>query len=274
MSNVNSLSWAQMQRMKFIERQILWGRGLNARMIMDNYGISRHQANKDIKLYSETYPNNLKPYDPLDKSHRPTNAFKPELISEDPIEVIRAGGFSQLEETAVATLQLLQRRVINGVIPSILAAIDNKSDVEAIYASASTPVGKRRRIHPKVMIYASNRLHVRAYCYENNEYRDFVLSRILTIPKHIKPQIILPEDKNYTDKVEIKLLVNPALSEEGQDLIRREYNLIENKKVLVRECLIQYFLQTNALPTSNKQLEESESSPWSFPVISNYKDFW
>ncbi|EGQ7896581.1 WYL domain-containing protein [Vibrio parahaemolyticus] len=273
-TKIDNVPWAQMQRLKYIERQLLWGRGLKTRMLVDTYGISRYQAIKDIKLYSEVYPSNLAPYDPAEKSYRPACAFTPKLISQDPVEVIRAGGFTCIEGSEVATVPLLHRRVIDGVIPSILAAIDHKSDVEAIYASASTPVGKRRRIHPKVIIYTGNRLHIRAYCYEHEEYRDFVLSRILTKPKHLKPKTLQIDDIDYYEKIEIELFVNPALSEEGQDLIKREYGLLENRTVSVRRCLVQYFLQANALPVSKKQLEESKNSPWSFPVISNYQDFW
>ncbi|EGR0378483.1 WYL domain-containing protein [Vibrio cholerae] len=273
-TKIDTVPWAQMQRLKFIERQLLWGRGLKTRMLVDSYGISRYQAIKDIKLYIEMHPNNLAPYEPTEKSYRPAYTFTPKLISQDPIEVVRAGGFNCIEGNEVATVPLLHRRIIDGVIPSILAAIDNKSDIETIYASSSTPIGKRRRMHPKVIIYTSNRLHIRAYCYEHKEYRDFVLSRILTKPKHLKPQTLPIDDINYAEKIEIELFVNPALSEEGQGLIRREYGLLENRKVSVRKCLVQYFLQANAIPASKKQLEESESSPWSFPVISNYQDFW
>lgn len=271
---INSVSWAQKQRLKFIERQLLWGRAFKARMLIDNYGISRHQANKDIKLYIEIFPGNLKPYNPADKSHRPTTGFKPKLISEDPVEVVHAGGFGKIEGTEVGTLSLLHRRIIDGVTPTILASIENKSDIEVVYASSTTPVGRRRRLHPKVMIFAGNRLHIRAYCYENKDYRDFVLSRILTKPKQLKTEILPIDDEDYSLQVEIKLLANPALSKEGRDLIRREYSLIEDTPVLVRKCLMQYFLQANALPASKIQLEESEKNPWSFPVVSNYKDFW
>ncbi|MDE1265809.1 WYL domain-containing protein [Vibrio aestuarianus] len=273
-TKIDNVPWAQIQRLKFIERQLLWGRALKTRMLVDTYGISRYQAIKDIKLYSEVHSSNVAPYDPAEKSYRPACAFTPKLISQDPIEVIREGGFTCIEGSEVATVPLLHRRVIDGVIPSILAAIDNKSDVEAIYASASTPVGKRRRMHPKVIIYTGNRLHIRAYCFEHEEYRDFVLSRILTKPKHLKPKTLQIDDIDYYEKIEIELFVNPALSEEGQDLIKREYGLLENRTVSVRRCLVQYFLQANALPVSKKQLEESKSSPWSFPVISNYQDFW
>lgn len=271
---IEGISWGQMQRLKFIERQILWGRSFNSRMLADSYGISRYQVTKDIKLYTNLCPDNLKPYDPAEKSLRPTNGFKPMLISEDPIEVIRVGGFCEIEGSEVATIPSLNRLVLDGVIPSILSAIDNESDIEAIYASSSSPVGIRRRMHPTTIIFAGNRLHIRAYCYKRDEYRDFVLSRFLTIPRLLDPKKLLPVDDDYNQVVNIELLANPSLSQDGQDLIQREYNLIEHRGVSIRKCLVQYFLRDNALPASENQLNEALSSPWSFPVIANFSNFW
>lgn len=266
--------WAQQQRLKFVERQLLWGRMLNARMLMDAYGISRHQANKDIKLYTDLFPSNVNPYSAAEKCHRPSPCFTPELISQDPIEVVRKGGFSAIEGASVIALPTINRRVVDGVIPAILAAIDTQSDIETIYASSTTPVGKRRRLHPTVLIYAANRLHIRAYCYERKGYRDFVLSRMLATPKLLTTEESLGPDEEFEATESINLVVNPELPKMGQDLINREYQLGQHSTFVVRKCLVNYFLQANSLPASKKQVEEAKQFPWAFPVVTDYSDFW
>ncbi len=270
----STIPWAQQQRLKFVERQLLWGRMLNARMLMDAYGISRHQANKDIKLYTDLFPKNVNPYSAAEKCHRPSPCFNPELISQDPIEVVREGGFSVIEGASVVALPTINRRVVNGVIPAILAAIDTQSDIETIYASSTTPVGKRRRLHPTVLVHAANRLHIRAYCYERKGYRDFVLSRMLTTPKLLTIEDSLGPDEEFEATENINLVVNPELPKMGQDLIIREYQLNQHSTFEVRKCLVNYFLQANALPASKKQVEEAKQFPWAFPVVTDYSNFW
>jgi len=269
-----SIPWAQQQRLKFIERQLMWGRMFNARMLKDTYNISRHQANKDIKLYTELFPTNVKPYSATDKCHRPSMSFKPELISQEPIEVVREGGFDAIEGASITAIPTISRRVVDGVIPSILSAIELKCDIETIYASSTTPAGKRRRLHPTALIYAVNRLHVRAYCYERDEYRDFVLSRMLTTPKLLSLNEELIEDEGYASFIDINLVANPSLPDIAQDLVSREYQLGTKSFFTVRKCLVNYFLHANALPSSKSQFEEAINTPWVFPVISDYSDFW
>lgn len=46
-------SHPQWLRLCYIERQLLWERRLTTTMLMETFGISRPQAQKDIKLYQQ-----------------------------------------------------------------------------------------------------------------------------------------------------------------------------------------------------------------------------
>lgn len=264
---LKDVPWSQVQRLKFIERQLLWGRHLKTRMLTEAYGISRHQAGKDIKLYNILFPENIKPYLHKEKSHKPGALFKPGIITEDTCHVLEAGGFSSISGASIETLPIINRRVIDGVIAILLAAIEFGTDIETLYASASTPIGKKRTLRPLVLIYTANRLHVRAYCHEKCEYRDFVLSRMLTVPKFTDLNVELPNDTDFEETIDINVIANPALDNLAQALIEKEYQLDSRKSFAVKRCLSNYFLRANSLPSSIQQLEEAKITPWAYPVI-------
>ena len=261
------LPWSQLQRLKFIERQLLWGRQLQTRLMVDAYGISRHQAMKDIKLYCQVFPENVKPYSPADMSYRPSHTFNPGLISEDICHVLDAGGFSSIVGAQVESVPVIHRRVIDGVIASVLSSLEIGADIEILYASSSTPSGARRRLRPSALFFTANRLHIRAFCYKKKDHRDFVLSRMLTLPELKKASEAVPEDASFFRELEVKVIPNPALDDIAQKLIAKEYELENERCFIVKECLVNYFLRANSLPSSLSQLRDAETSPWAYPVV-------
>lgn len=261
------LPWAQLQRLKFIERQLLWGRQLQTKLMVRAYGISRHQAMKDIKLYCQTFPSNVKPYSPVDMSYKPSRSFQPGLISEDVCHVIDAGGFASITGAQVENVPVIHRRVIDGAVAAVLSALEIGADIEVLYASASTPSGAKRRLRPCSLFYTANRLHIRAYCHTKKDHRDFVLSRMLTLPELKSSKEVIPDDESFLRELEVKIIPNPALDAIAQKLITKEYQLEDKGSFTIKECLINYFLKTNSLPSSSSQQRDAELTPWSYPVI-------
>jgi len=269
---IPELSWSQQQRLHFMERQLLWGRRLTLSMVQETFDISRNQASRDIKLYRELAPENVPPYNPADQCYRPGRSFTPLFAVTDPHEILSVISHPVQNTQTLDAVPVLRRHILEGVLPAVLTAIEYRAAFEAIYASASTPIGIKRVLIPVAIAYVDNRLHLRALSEEHNGYRDFVLSRILTIPKLFKTKTKLPVDTMWETWVNIRLITNPYLPNDGKQLIFREYQLNKNSLYKVRAALVHHFLQTNVLPNSPEQWIQAKRHPWSYPVVISNND--
>ncbi|HCC5835525.1 WYL domain-containing protein [Citrobacter farmeri] len=270
---MQELSWSQQQRLHFMERQLLWGRKLTLSMVQEAFDISRNQASRDIRLYRELAPANVPPYNPADQCYRPGKTFTPLFAVTEPHEMLNVISHAVQNALALDAVPLLPRQIKEGVLPAVLTAIEYRAAFEAIYASASTPIGIKRVLVPVAIVYVDNRLHLRAWSEHHNSYRDFVLSRILTTPKFLSRKIEFPADLIWNTWINISLVPNPHLSDDGKRLICKEYQLDESGVYKVRAALVHYFLQTNILPNSPEQLLQAKSNPWSYPVtINNWEE--
>lgn len=263
-----NISWGVRKRLQFIEFQLLFNREIKSPVIMAEFGTSRQQSSTDLNLYKELHPDNLLPYDPSTKSHKPSPLFTPQYITENLTTDIEVTFNKIAKNTSIETIPSIERIQLKGVLTRIILAIENDECVEVIYKSSSTPYGKKRTIKPMALAYVGNRTHIRAYCFENTQYRDFVLSRFAIIPRRVDiPIDNLPKDLYWEERIEIKLEANPSLDEDGQLLINNEYNLMNAKPVVTRKALFHYFLMHNNLPTCNEDIELAKRSPWAFPVV-------
>jgi len=270
-----NIAWNQEQRFRFIERHLLWGRKLQVRMIRDAFSVSRYQAGLDIKAYQKLAPENIKPYAPADRCYKPTLNFLPIFTPHEPQELLSIVKGGWRENSSLEAVPQLHRNIKEGVLPAIMAALEHRWTVEVIYASATSPLGKKRVITPTAIAYVDNRIHIRAYCDSRKEYRDFVLSRFLTVPSLLDDAsgAQLPEDSKWNEKLIIKLIANPALNKDARTLIEREYGIDNFISVEVRKTLVHYFLQTNLLPYSQDSLDSAEKTPWAFPLaIENWTE--
>lgn len=258
-SVIDGLPFSQLERLRFIERQLMWGRSLNARMLMAKFGVSRAQVVKDIKLYMELFPKNIAPYQPTEKAYTPSRNFEPFLTSGLPE--------ADLEGSLLCRVPVIQRQVGQRSLSIVLSAIQEEKAIEFIYASATDPVGRRRIVAPSRILSASNRLHFRGYCFERKDYRDFVVSRCLTTPKIKNLPEPRPIDEQWKTLVEVHLKPNPGLPPKGQKLIALEFGEALDQPVTLSGPLFHYFLLDNHLPSSKADFELAKSNPWAFPVV-------
>lgn len=264
------ISWGVKKRLQFIEFQLLFKREINSRTLVMEFGISRQQASGDIKLYKDLYPENLLPYNAVDKSYRPSKAFTPYFISENLTPGINEAYEELSDSKSVETIPTLKRNQIKGLLASIMLAIESQSDIQAIYKSSSSPFGAKRTLKPCGIAYVGNRAHLRAYCYEQCQYRDFVLSRFSTKPELIVQKtnkLELPEDIMWEEFITVALEANPKLCNDGEALISKEYDLETASPVHIRKSLLHYFFAHNNLPLNNGDMILAKKNPWAFPVL-------
>lgn len=70
------MRWGVEKRLEFIEFRLFWEGGINRADIMEQFGVSVPQASKDLSLYEEKAPGNLR-YDKQQKRYLASPTFKP-----------------------------------------------------------------------------------------------------------------------------------------------------------------------------------------------------
>jgi len=265
---INETSWPQLQRLRFIERQLLWDREVTLSMLTGAFGILRPEALDSIKTYIELAPENVRPFEPSDRSYKPTASFKPKLIPDSADSLFTIARLAAPSNPDFYSVPVLNRSTAPGTLAAILTAIEHRVRFEAVYVSMQNPEGTRRSLTPSAIISASNRLHVRAYCWERQGFRDFVLNRFRTTPQlQMGEPDLLPQDSAWEETLEVRLIANPSLSAAQQALITDDYDLNQLEPFKIRKALITYFLQANLLPTSSAELDEAAQMPQRFPVL-------
>jgi len=265
---INETSWPQLQRLRFIERQLLWEREVTQTMLTSAFGMTRPDAQAALNTYLEFAPENVRPYESSDRSYKPTSGFKPKLIPDSAESLFTISRLAAPTNPDFYSVPVLNRSTAPGTLAAILTAIEHRVRFNAVYVSMQNPEGTLRTLTPCAIISASNRLHVRAYCWQRMDYRDFVLNRFRTTPQFdLGEPDLLPEDSAWEESLEVKLVANTALSEQQQRLIEEDYDLGKLEPFQIRKALIGYFLQANLLPTSQAELDEAKLLPQRFPVL-------
>ena len=289
-----AFSHSQWLRLCFIERQLLWERRLTTTMLMETFGISRPQAQKDIKLYQQLAPTAMKPYQLGIPYHQPTESFEPILLSGEDLQWQSIEDYAPPNAGHATEMPMLKRRHNLPVLARLLSAIEHQLSIEAVIATMSSPKGRTRRLTPTAVAFVNNRYHVRAFCWDHMGYRDFLIGRfksnpeVVTAPRSDKnsgknaPAFeqyngVPPEaDTGWEQIVELELKPNPHLSGKQQALIASDYELEEGgawKRVTMRKPLIGYFLVDNRIPSSRVEYRMAvHDNPIAWPVFAYTAD--
>ncbi len=282
-------SHPQWLRLCYIERQLLWERRLTTTMLMETFGISRPQAQKDIKLYQQLAPKALKPYQLGIPYYQPTESFEPVLLSKTDLQWQAIEEYAPPMAAHTTEMPMLIRRHDLPVISCLLSAIEHKRSIQAVIATMSSPEGRSRQLTPTAIAFVNNRYHVRAFCWDNMAYRDFIVGRFKSRPTVIKPSKearsmrdstdafercrgVPPEpDNEWETIIELELRPNPHLSPSQQALIVSDYEIDQDgasKRIFIRKPLIGYFLIDNRIPASDAEYNLAvNENPKAWPVL-------
>ena len=253
-------------RFKAIELIAYWEGRLITSQLMRHFGISRQQASKDIKQYQERYNSQSLEYSPDIKGYRPTKTFKPKLTNGHINEYmdLMSGLVSQsvpitlIQDPHIASVHMPDRAVKPEVVRELIQACRANQALSIEYSSMNNPTPHERVISPHTLIYSGFRWHVRAYCHERHEYRDFVVSRISQI--FLLDQSIYisnGEDTLWHEEIELNIIPNQNLNDQQQLLVAKDFVMTKGiLKMKVKKALIHYTLQRYqvAINESEKQL--------------------
>lgn len=249
-------SYLQLQAYKRIELITLWSGRFNTGHLIAALGISRQSASKLINEYKQLCPANLL-YNSSQKSYGPGADFKPQFSSGSLQDFLTITAAQQLADMSASTtgdvvLQLgsSQRAPQPEIVRPIIQAIEQKQRLDIAYASINSPADEERIISPHTLIHDGHRWHVRAWCEKNNDYRDFVLTRIRRVfnGEGYASQGREADQKWHT-WLEVCIEPDPRLDAGQRRIVALDYGMVADangqlrRTYKVRAALLLYWLQ-------------------------------
>ena len=189
MAEKTDVRWGMAQRFELIEWRAYWLGRVNRSDLEERFGVSTPQASVDLRSYQEAAPNNIE-YDATAKAYVPTSTFTPKYlkVSADRY-LIQLNAILNSAVSATDTwfgslppatvMQTVLRSVEPDTLHAILSAIEKRHELNVVYQSLTNT--RARAIVPHSLAFDGHRWHARAWCVEHRDFRDFVLSRILSV---------------------------------------------------------------------------------------------
>ena len=248
------LRWSIERRLKFIDFRVFWEGRINRSDLTDQFGISTPQASADLARYQEFAPANLI-YVPSLKRYLATPEFRSAFDVEDPDSYL-----AQLRSIASETIKPEEtwldeppdfrvvpapgRSVDTRTLKAILSAIRECQALGIRYQSMSKPQPQCRWITPHALGFDGFRWHVRAFCHNDETFKDFVFTRILDIGES-RPHALDPTaDRAWSESVTVVIAPHPRLSEGQRSGVELDYGMQEGERAIeVPKALLYYFLK-------------------------------
>lgn len=249
-----STRWGPERRLEFIDFRLLWDGKINRGELVDFFGISVQQASADLARYAELAPGNLL-YDKSAKTYRAAAGFKPLLARSDAQHYL-----SQLTELTSGrapttgvfigwqppcdVVRYPTRPVQTQTLLRLLRAIRDKEDVRVVYQSMRRPSATARWIAPHALASDGYRWHVRAWCHENRDFRDFVLSRVQRVAEARDGTVDPVMDVDWHTRVNVIVCPRAELTEGQRSTIEVDFGMKQGRLVLnCRRALASYALR-------------------------------
>jgi hypothetical protein len=254
------LNWGVERRYEFIEFRLFWQGRINRGDLMDAFGVSTQQASLDLNAYIEQAKRNLV-YDKSLRTYLRGKHFKPKYLRPDADEY-----FAQLRAVEQGLVSSDQSWIsffpsfgatptpARGVDPQtlrdVLAAIREAAALQVTYQSMSRPEPSARWIEPHALAFDGFRWHARAFCQNDQVFKDFLLSRVVEVGGQGPVTADPGSDIAWHTEVILEIGPHPDLSPTQRRAIEMDYGMEEGRaQIPVRRALLFYALKRLGLDT-------------------------
>lgn len=225
-------SHSAVERLRFIDRELFWEARINRADLIAAFKISPAQAALDFKAYLDLSGGERGGvgYDTRAKCYVALERFRPQFGTPDAgakLELLEAGG-----DTMTAALPRLARPVDAATAARVRRAARDGERLDILYQSFTRPEASRRWIAPGRLVSDGERWHVRAWCFREGAWRDFVLARILDVARATAPAGPLPPDTEWTTTIELVLAPARHLSKGQRQSVAREFDMTNGRLVV------------------------------------------
>lgn len=246
--------WGQERRIEFIDFRLQWDGRVNRSDLIEFFRISVPQASLDFARYLELAPKNIE-YDRSEKAYLATPQFRPLVATGEAQGYLNQllGVSSQVLEREASFLgwtpplgavSFPGRKIEASVLRSVLAAIRRNRMLQIEYQSMNRPNPTVRAISPHAVGFDGFRWHVRAYCHEHHDFRDFVFARILNIASDEESTADPLSDAAWINMVDVVLAPHPELEQGQRRAIELDYGMQDGRvSFQTRQALLFYVLR-------------------------------
>lgn len=232
------------ERQQRLESVLLWeGRVDNAR-VRDLFAVQAVQASRVLREFCEAHPDGVR-RDASLAAYVATPRFRAVHASGTLDEYLAQLDFgSPLREVISDTREELAQPSPQ-VFSVLVSASAGRAPVKMLYRSMSTPQGRHRLIYPHAVVRAGRRWHVRAWCFEREQFRDFAVTRVESARLAPEaPPCPAVADRGWDTKVGLELVAHPLLPAKQAELIEFEnFGGRSSRSLTLRSCLVEYVVQ-------------------------------
>ncbi|WP_110947769.1 helix-turn-helix transcriptional regulator [Pseudomonas bohemica] len=238
-------------RSELLKTLLLWGGRLGNARLRELLGMKVTRVSQLMSEFQSEHPTWVE-WDSVARSYRATPAAYRTKIDT----CSSLGRYLSLVGISHAQSESTRHRMIWSAFPDISTpvprvfaqiseAIELSKRIQINYRSISNPEPHRREISPHSIVRAGRRWHVRAFCSNRQEFRDFALGRIDS-PKLLPLSAAKPadDDSAWNTQIQVRLIAHPKLNLAQQDMIRFEY--FSGAAARVERCraaMVSYFIQ-------------------------------
>ena len=253
-SSSHGAAWVRERRLQFIEFRLQWDGRLNRSDLVDFFSISVPQASLDIARYMELCPANMV-YDRSSKAYIAGDTFKAQFATSGAkqyLAQLRALAQEALEPQSTffgytpspVTVPTAQRAVDVAVLKALVRAVAERAKLRVTYQSITSNDPPNRDISPHAFVHDGRRWHVRAYCHLTNDFRDFVIGRLVSVQRASESPIDPGSDADWRTEVELVLVPHPHLSAAQRLAVEADFSMKKGEaRLQCRKAMLYYTLR-------------------------------
>nr|MBV6629533.1 WYL domain-containing protein [Oceanococcus sp. HetDA_MAG_MS8] len=225
-----------------MEAVLLYEGRISNQRLREHFGVQQVQASRMLAEIRESHPTTVKPAGNGDRGTWIAGPkFKPAVFE---------GGFNAYMEMAGRSVAVVEdaHRDLTDVDAELHRALHTAATagngVLVIYHSMTRPEGVERTIYPHAFVRGGRRWHVRAFDVLRGEHRNFNLGRMLLAHDGEPAVAEVPEDVDWSESADLRLMAHPGLTSGQEQVIRNElFRGTAGRIIRCRRALIPFVLQ-------------------------------
>ena len=235
---------ARRERLAHIE-QLLWWRGwVRRKDLTSTFGISPLQASHDLRDYRDKHPRMMR-YDAKSARYVATANLKRNDGSigdlEESARVLSLAPRAKGAGPWIGRVSLPARRAEPSVTRAVVQAIASGLALHIHYASIHSNTFRWRWITPHALGHDGWRWHVRAYCADHHDFRDFVLGRIMETGQTAPSVVKAEEDHAWSQKSTLLVRANPSLGAVQKRALELDFTMKAGRLEVTTSPALQHY---------------------------------
>lgn len=229
--------------LSFIERTLFWEGSISIKYLMESFNLNAESANSFILEYITLVKQNIDSVNSTQETFFPNNRdftfVYPENNYDNILKTSATENFPFFEK-----LPIINSVYDKDILRELLRALFKRDKVLTIrYQSLNSEIPEERKIVPYNLSYVRNRYHIRAFCLKKQDFRDFVLSRIITISNVSSYKSKPVYDKENSEEVKVVIKPHSMLSQMQKMCTEIEFGMENGKRVFtVKKSMLIYLL--------------------------------